>query len=109
MVKAGRITQGRPIWASTCRASSMLWAMPERAESSPAWVMAARKRSRSSALRITSALAPSISIPSRSKTPRSFSASAVLSAVCPPRVGRTASGRSFSRIFSTASGVMGSM
>lgn len=33
---------------------------------------------------------------------------AVLSAVWPPRVGRSASGRSFAMIFSTNSGVIGS-
>ncbi len=41
--------------------------------------------------------------------PRRSSASAVLSAVWPPMVGSSASGRSFSMILATISGVMGSM
>ena len=43
------------------------------------------------------------------KVPSLKSASAVLSAVCPPIVGSTASGRSFSRILVTISGVIGSI
>ena len=35
--------------------------------------------------------------------------SAVLSAVCPPMVGKSASGRSFSMILATISGVIGSI
>ena len=46
--------------------------------------------------------------PSRSRTPRRESSTARLRAVCPPTVGSSASGRSRSRIVSTASGVSGS-
>ena len=58
--------------------------------------------------------APIISIPNCSNTPWSWSSHAQFNAVCPPRVGRTASigvpsSRSFSMIFRTDSGVMGSM
>jgi hypothetical protein len=45
--------------------------------------------------------APIISTPYFSSTPSLNSASAVLSAVCPPIVGSTASGRSFSMILAT--------
>jgi len=41
--------------------------------------------------------------------PVSATASAVFKPVWPPRVGRMASGRSFSMIMHTTSGVMGSM
>ena len=44
-----------------------------------------------------------------SRTPMRRSDSAVLSAVCPPMVGKSASGRSFSMILATISGVIGSM
>jgi hypothetical protein len=63
------MTQGRPISASTRRASSIECATPERAQASPQLAIALRKRSRSSALRMTSARAPIISIPRRSRTP----------------------------------------
>ena len=64
---------------------------------------------RSSALAMTSRLAPIISTPSRSSVPSSDSAMAVFSAVWPPMVGSRASGFSFSRIFATTAGVIGSM
>ena len=108
IVKPGRITQGRPISARARRASSMSWATPERATSSPQLRIAARNRSRSSALRMTSGRAPIISIPRRSRRPVSFTASAVFRPVWPPRVGSTASGRSFSMMLATISGVIGS-
>jgi hypothetical protein len=47
-------------------------------------------------------------MPRRSSTPRRDSSTARFSAVCPPTVGSTASGRSRSRIASTYSGVSGS-
>ncbi len=74
----------------------------------PAAFMVSRKRSRSSAFRIASRLAPISFTPSRSRVPFSARATAVLSAVCPPRVGRMASTCSCSRIRATTSGVMGS-
>ena len=58
---------------------------------------------------IASKLAPIISTPYFSRTPFSCSAIAVLSAVWPPSVGSTASGRFACAItFSTNSGVIGS-
>jgi hypothetical protein len=58
---------------------------------------------------IASMEAPISSTPYFSSTPASSSATAVLSAVCPPRVASSASGRSFSITFCTNSGVIGSM
>lgn len=52
--------------------------------------------------------APISSTPYLSSTPASCSATAVLSAVWPPSVGSSASGRSLAMIFSTMSGVIGS-
>ena len=71
--------------------------------------MASRNFCRSSALSITSAFAPIISTPYLASTPDASSASAVFSAVWPPMVGSSASGRSFSMIFSTKAGVIGSI
>ena len=64
---------------------------------------------RSSAIAIARAVAPISSTPCFSSTPRSASAIATLSAVCPPIVGSSASGFSRSMISSTNSGVTGSM
>lgn len=57
---------------------------------------------------MASTFAPMSGQPYFSSTPFSWRAIAVLSAVWPPSVARTASGRSFSMIFSTTSGVIGS-
>jgi hypothetical protein len=54
------------------------------------------------------ALAPMSSQPYFASTPLSYSASATFSAVWPPIVGSTASGRSLAMTFSTNSGVTGS-
>ena len=81
----------------------------ERGVSSPILVIASRNRSRSSALSMASAVAPIMVTPHLSRTPMRRSDSAVLSAVCPPMVGKSASGRSFSMILATISGVIGSM
>ncbi|OGP85348.1 MAG: hypothetical protein A2Y95_02415 [Deltaproteobacteria bacterium RBG_13_65_10] len=70
--------------------------------------MASRNCSRSSAFLIASSEAPIISTPYLWRTPLSPRATATLSAVCPPSVGRIASGRSRSMIFSTIAGVIGS-
>jgi hypothetical protein len=60
-------------------------------------------------LSIDSARAPIISTPNFSSTPWRSRSSAQLSAVCPPIVGSSASGRSRSMICATISHVMGSM
>ena len=70
--------------------------------------MASLKSRRSSPTSTARRLAPMRRMPSRSSTPRRDSSTARLSAVWPPTVGSTASGRSRSRIFSRTSGVRGS-
>ena len=95
--------------ATASRASAMEWAMAERGLSMPMAAMASRNLSRSSARSITSALAPISSTPWRASVPAACSFMAMLSAVCPPMVGSRASGRSRRMIFSTRSGVIGSM
>ena len=71
--------------------------------------MASRNFWRSSALSMTSALAPIISTPYFLSAPEASSDRAVFSAVWPPMVGKSASGRSLAMIFSTISGVIGSI
>ena len=58
---------------------------------------------------MASILAPMSSTPKRSSVPSSCSATARFSAVWPPSVGSSASGRSRSMILATNSGVSGSM
>jgi hypothetical protein len=57
---------------------------------------------------MASMFAPINSTPNLSSTPASCSATAVFSAVWPPRVGRSASGRSRAMTRATKSGVIGS-
>ena len=71
--------------------------------------MASRNFWRSSALSMTSALAPIISTPHFFRAPEASSARAVFSAVWPPMVGSRASGRSLAMIRSTKAGVIGSI
>jgi hypothetical protein len=80
-----------------------------RATSAPAAITRSLKVWRSSPFLIASTLAPISSTPKRSRMPASSRAMAALSAVWPPRVGSTASGRSFSMIFVSDSVVIGSM
>ena len=72
-------------------------------------VIAALNFSRSSALSIASREAPISSTPNFSSTPSRARSSAQLSAVCPPIVGSSASGRSFSMMRATTCQVIGSM
>ena len=83
--------------------------MALRGDSMPIAAMASRNFSRSSARSMTSALAPISSTPCRSSAPDAASCIAVLSAVWPPMVGSSASGFSRAMIFSTISGVIGSI
>ena len=71
--------------------------------------MAALNWSRSSALAITSAVAPIISTPYFSSTPRRARSMARFKPVWPPSVGNRASGRSASITLATTSQVSGSM
>ncbi len=95
--------------SSAFSASPSLWASTERGVSSPIFFIASRKSSRSSALSMASAVAPIISTLYLSSTPILRSDSAVFSAVWPPMVGSSASGRSLAMILATISGVIGSM
>ena len=109
IVKEGRTTSGRLISFAIASASASVRARADRGTSAPISSMAFLKRSRSSARRIECSLAPIRSTLRFSRTPRSARASARLMAVCPPTVGRIASGRSRSMIRSRKSGVSGSM
>ena len=97
-VKDGRRMAGKPMSFTMARASSTECAAPARGHSRPIFSIAALKSERSSAFAIDAGFAPSISTPKRSSTFSSWSFSARLSAVCPPSVGRMASGRSRSMI-----------
>jgi hypothetical protein len=108
-VKLGRMTVGKPTFFCTAQASSMLWAMPERAEPRPMRVIASLNFRRSSALSMASGVAPISSTLYLCSTPLRHRSSAQFSAVWPPMVGKMASGRSLAMIFSTVCQVMGSM
>ncbi len=105
---------GRPMSSSTSRAAPSDWTTWLFGVCRPILVMAWRNRSRFSALSMASALAPIISTSNFARTPISSSLRAVLSAVWPPMVGSRAkppgvTWRSFSMIFATISGVIGSI
>lgn len=115
-VKLGRITVGKPSVFCTAQASSIVCAMPERADPRPILVIASLNFRRSSALSMASGVAPisSTGLPVAapwylSSTPLRQRSSAQFSAVWPPMVGRIASGRSLAMIFSTVCQVIGSM
>ncbi len=108
-VNDGRSTAGKPIVACTSSACSRSCAIPERAEASPMRVIAALNFSRSSALSIAFFDAPISSTSKRFSTPSRARSSAQFSAVCPPIVGRSASGRSRSMIRAIMGQVIGSM
>ncbi len=107
-VKEGRITAGSPTTASASRASASECAITLLGLSMPISAIASRNFSRSSARSITSALAPISSTWCAARKPEASSAIAVFSAVCPPMVGRIASGFSRRMMRSTNSGVIGS-
>ena len=108
-VNAGRMIAGKPAISSTTRnPSSIVVAMPPLATLSPMRRIASLNSARSSAVRIARSSAPISSTPYFSSTPFCDSAIATLSAVWPPIVGSSASGRSFSITSSTNRGVTGS-
>ena len=107
-VKLGRMTAGSPIVARAARASASECAITLRGDSMPISAIASRNFSRSSARSITSARAPMSSTLYLASVPAASNSIAVFSAVCPPIVGRIASGRSRAMIFSTIAGVIGS-
>jgi hypothetical protein len=75
--------------------------MPLRGVSRPIAFMARSNFWRSSALSMASLLAPIILTPYFSRMPSRARSSAQFSAVCPPMVGSSASGRSFSMMLAT--------
>ena len=101
--------QGKPIWSRTWKASSMLWARAARGVSSPMRFMARSNSWRSSALSMASLLAPIISTPNFSSTPSRARSRAQFSAVWPPMVGNSTSGRSASMIAATVRHSTGSI
>ncbi len=88
--------------------SSMEWQIALRATSPPRSSTIFLKICRFSPRSMASMEAPISSTPYFSSTPAASRAIAVLSAVWPPRVASSASGRSFAMTFSTNSGVIGS-
>ena len=100
---------GYPVSSTISSASSSVRAKPPVVTLSPMRCMASANSSRSSAIWIERALAPMSSTPCLSRIPFSWSSMAMLRAVCPPMVGRMASGFSRSMTFSTHSAVRGSM
>ena len=84
---------GRPMSSSASSACGSVLIWCERGVSRPILFIASRNSSRSSALSMASAVAPIISTPNLSSVPILRSDSAQLSAVCPPMVGSSASGR----------------
>jgi hypothetical protein len=108
-VKAGRMIAGKPVKSAISSASSHVVAILPCGTCSPMRFIASPNSARSSAILMALAFAPINSTPYFASTPRSDSFIATLSAVWPPIVGRSASGRSFSMTSSTNSGVTGSM
>ena len=104
----GRMIAGSPMSSSASSACGSVLIWCERGVGRPILVIASRNSSRSSALSMASAVAPIILTLNFSSTPILRSDSAQLSAVCPPMVGSSASGRSRSMILATISGVIGS-
>jgi hypothetical protein len=108
IVNDGRKISGKPSSCAAWFASSIVRVLNARGTPRPIFSIAALKSSRSSAFLIAATLAPISSTPYFSSTPFFARASARLSAVWPPSVGRIASGRSLAMIASTTSGTSGS-
>ena len=108
IVNDGRMMAGKPVSSTIARASSSDFTTPLLGMSMPISRIAFLKRRRSSATLMAGIWAPISSTSYFASTPSSSSCTARLSAVCPPTVGSSASGRSFSMIFSSASAVRGS-
>ncbi len=108
MVKDGRMIAGKPVRSTIASASASVLATPLSGTTTPISFIASRNNRRSSATLIAGIDAPISSTLYFLSTPSSSSCTARFNAVCPPTVGSSASGRSRSMIFSTASGVSGS-
>src|SRR5246127_2045710 len=100
-VNAGRMMSGNvPISPMIRSRSARERATPERGTSSPMRNIASLNNWRSSPFAMACALAPINFTPWRASAPLRFNSMAALSAVCPPRVGKIASGFSRSTIAS---------
>jgi hypothetical protein len=109
-VKLGLMIRGNePISSEAARASSEVLTVRDFATSRPIFTIACLKSSRSSPFEIASGFAPIISTPYLARIPFLWSSIERLRAVCPPRVGRSAEGRSAAITFSRISTVRGSM
>ena len=109
-VNAGRMMSGNAPISSTIQSTSARErATPERGTSSPMRNIASLNNCRSSPFAIACAFAPINLTPCRASAPLRFNSIAALSAVCPPRVGKIASGFSRSMIASITSAVIGSI
>ncbi len=100
---------GNPVSPTAASASVTDATVRPTGVASPMRRIAAPNSARSSAIWMARAFAPISSTPKRSSVPSLTSAIATLRAVCPPIVGRRASGRSRSITLRTQSGVTGSM
>ena len=100
---------GYRVSSTIVNASSSDLAKPPCGTARPIRLIASANCSRSSAMRIERSFAPINSTPYLSNTPCSWRSIARVRAVCPPIVGRIASGFSFSTIRVTHSLVSGSM
>ena len=107
-VNDGRMIDGKPVLRTSDCASSSDRAYPLSGTPMPISFIASRNLSRSSATSMASTDAPMSSTPCRASAPFFASAMARFSAVCPPTVGSSASGRSRAMIASTMSGLSGS-
>ncbi len=107
-VNDGRMIAGKPVICTSSSASLSERASPLCGTSRPISRIASRKSSRSSPTLMASICAPMSSTPYLASVPFSCSATARFSAVWPPTVGSTASGRSAAMICAAISGVSGS-
>ena len=104
----GRATSGYPNSRAAASHSASVWQARLRGTSAPRPVTMSLNRCRSSAAVIASMLAPMSSTPYLVSVPAVCRPTAALRAVWPPRVGRSASGRSAAITFSSTSAVIGS-
>ena len=113
MIAASReaidMAEDRELFKNAMKACSMVCAISERGDSRPISPMALRNFSRSSAMSMASRDAPISSTLKCFSTPSRTRSSAVFSAVWPPMVGSSASGRSFSMMRATVRQLTGSI
>ena len=109
IVNEGRITTGKFNSCAAAKTCSIVWQIIDLADSPPIFSTIALKSSRFSPRSIAATSAPINLTLYLSRVPAWKRPIAALSAVCPPRVARTASGRSLAMIRSMNSGVIGSI